>query len=486
MDNFYKNFWEKSSCQKSGICSANPVLNALEASLLNELRQVSFYIVKLKEFGFENISAMEKAILALTVNLSDMNFDEKEFLNLFYSIKALKDEIKKFYVDKYKDLNTGLEILNSSPKNELEKPSLTEIIKKGEDIIKTLYNNLSDEKIRLINLIILASRTTSLNLCKLSDYNIVNPEYYFEVLRFLSLTNNTGTREEKLQRRIREFSKISYKIQDELNFVYSKNYGKRKSVEVKRNVYPGKSILVNGDDLDELYNLLLKTKDSGINIYTGISLLEAYTYPEFLEFKNLKGHFGVNESDYDFSNFKGPIYVTKSSSQRLDTAFRGKFFSTKIVPYDKAVKISKDNLDKLIEEALNSAGFEEYAEGGKIHIHYDLDQIEQILKEDESAKVLITIGEFDSSDKIYEKFKNHKIINFELPDETEGVHFVLNRMNPSNLSIYFSKCSVNSLGNITSLLDKNLEQIYLSECLSMIINPHITDALKFDFGIEFI
>ncbi len=61
MNELFKNLLNKSSCAQNGICSTDPVLNALEAVFINEIRQIAFYIVRLKEFNLTNFDIMKEA-----------------------------------------------------------------------------------------------------------------------------------------------------------------------------------------------------------------------------------------------------------------------------------------------------------------------------------------------------------------------------------------------------------------------------------------
>ena len=61
-------------------------------------------------------------------------------------------------------------------------------------------------------------------------------------------------------------------------------------------------------------------------------MFEGYIYPEFIKFKNLKGAFDSNDTESVFSNFKGPVYLTRNSNLNLDMALRGNIYTTKLIP----------------------------------------------------------------------------------------------------------------------------------------------------------
>ena len=93
-------------------------------------------------------------------------------------------------------------------------------------------------------------------------------------------------------------------------------------------------------------------------------------------------------------------------------------------------------------------------------------------------------GEID--EKIKEKFNSYTIAEFTLPNESRNLHRITKNFNTKNISVLFSKCSINSLDNLISILDKGYNEIYLSSCLALIINPHITESLQKDFNVKLI
>ena len=484
MYDLFKNLLNKAQCQRNGICSTNPVIHALEAVIINEIRQIAFYIVKLHEMNFSNFDIMKRAISALSFNISDIDFNKNALLTFFQNIKNIKNNVKNFYLQKAEELKISYEIISPIFDEKNEETNITSLIKSGENIVREFYNTIKEEKFRLINIIILISRITSLRLVELSIYKETEENYYYEILRLLSLANHKTVREEKLIRRIKEFSKIIYKIQTELDFELEKAYGKRISGKTSTNIYEGHSILISGSDLDELYNLLEKTKEEEINVYINPSMVSAIFYPEFFKYKNFKGIFGVNEVEADFSNFKGPIYTTRNSNLQLDSTIRGTIFTTKLIPKDKTIKIDKTNLKSLIEEAKRLDGFEHFTKGYEIDFKYNKEKIQKLIDENKGKKFLICLGLKETS--IEEKFKDYIFINFLYPYETQGLYYVIEKVEPENLIVYFTECTREIISTIISIIDKKISNIYLSNCSTSNINPHITSSIEKDFNIQII
>lgn len=484
MYNLFKNLLNKTQCQRNGICSTNPVINAIEVVIINEIRQIAFYIVKLHEINYTNLELIKQTVFSLSVNISDIDFNKASLLNFFKNLKEIRKNAQSFYIKKASEMKLSYEVINPVFNEENEDVDLTSLIKSGENIVHNFYNTIKEEKLRLINILILICRVTSVKIIELSNYKEVNESYYFEILRLLSLTNHKTTREEKFKRRIKEFSNIIYDVQNELNFELEKAYGKRENGRSNTNIYEGRSILISGGDLDELYNLLEKTKDEDINIYINPTMISSIFYPKFHEYKNFKGIYGTNEIEFDFSKFKGPIYTTRNSTRALDSAIRGSIYTTKLIQKDKTVKIDKNNLSPLIEEAKKLEGFDSFIKGTDINFEYNLKKVKEIIELNKGKNFLIHLGPKEK--RAEEVFKDYTIIEFIYPYETEGLYFAMNEINNENLSVYFSECAPENVNTIISIINKKLSKIYLSNCMVSSINPHITESLKKDFNIQII
>ena len=484
MHDLFKNLLNRTQCQRNGICSTNPVIHSLEAVIINEIRQIAFYIVKLNEINFTNDEIIKQSVFSLSVNISDINFNKSALISFFKNLKQMRKNVQEFYNKKAHEMNFSYEIINPIFNNENENLTLTNLIQSGENIVKNFYNTIEEEKLRLFNVLILICRVTSIKLVELSNYKKADEKYYYEILRILSLTNTKTIRKEKLIRRIKEFSKIIYDIQNELNKELEKAYGKREKGKTTTNIYEGHSILISGPDLDEFYNLLQKTENEDINVYINPSMISSVFYPEFHKFKNFKGIYGTNEIEFDFSKFKGAIYTTRNSTRALDSAIRGAIYTTKLIPKDKTVKIDKNDLTPLIEEAKKLEGFDAFIKGININFEYDIKGVQNLIDKNKEKDFLIYLGLKEK--EIEEKFQNKIIINFLYPYETEGLYYAIEQINPENLSLYFSECSPEIANTVISVIDKKIANVYISNCMASSVNPHITEALKKDFNVQII
>lgn len=119
--------------------------------------------------------------------------------------------------------------------------------------------------------------------------------------------------------------------------------------DVSIGVEKGKSILVSGQNLKDLENLLEAVKDTDINVYTHNGLIVAHAYPKFAKYKNLKGHFqmSMDSVQYDFTTFKGPVLVIRNFQYLLDKLYRGRLFTTNLIAGKGMTRIEKTILNLL-------------------------------------------------------------------------------------------------------------------------------------------
>ncbi len=484
--NFFSEFSDKSGCINSGMCSVDPSSNALEELLLNEIRQIAFYIVKLADFGIENAKIAEDAVNGLSVIIVNTALRLKDYKALLYKLEEEKKSAKELYLGCCKERRIKYELVEHAieiPKN----VDLTELLKAGESLVIEKQKEFEPKKLDLIELLITFAKTTASNLDKLRRLGYSNDEWNFKILKFLNLTNISSVRIEKLKRKICEFSEVSYKIWEKLTETLEKCYGKRIEAEISLDIKTGKSILASGSDLDELDKLLEATEGYNVNVYTNSTLFMAFSYPHFLKYKNLVGHFGGENAEEDFTKFKGPIFATQSFLQKVDYFRRGTIFTTKIIAPERMIRIKDYDFKPLIQNALDSEGFTEDDETKteKVQLKYDIEKIDKIVENADKKELLVAVGSY-KKEKIAERFAGNEIIELESPVEIQLLIRILNKANCDNLSIVFTHCGPNTINILFSTLYMDPKKIYFAKCPNTLISPHVIRAMSEEFDVEMI
>lgn len=482
MPNFFNN--PKDTCSGTNMCSIDPSTYAIEELLLNEIKQIAFYAVKLKKFEPVKNEILAHTIRALSVMFINTALRFCDYRRLLLETEENKLALKTAYLNCCKTNRIKYEIIEEG---EIKKPvTLSNCLKAGEKLVSLKQKTYSKELFGLGELITFFAKSTAINLEKLRAYGFSDPETDFEVLKFLNHTNYRDTSEKKLVRKVREFAPVSYTIIQILNSKIETRFGKRFEGEIPRELRQGHGILVSGSDLDELEKLLEALKESDINVYTNSSLYKAFQYPKFKEFPNLKAHIGEGNAETDFLNFKGPIFITKNFLQKIDYVRRGFIFTTKIISPEKSVKIKNGDFSKLIETANSLPAFnsDDIKQEAPVCFKYDKDKI---LTELNSAKgkVFAVFGSYNK-EEVYKDMTKLPVIKVDSPIDTELASFIVENKAPEELEILFTHCSVTSINFLLSIISRKIGKIRLVKCQNAIINPHITTALAANFGVELV
>lgn len=489
MYNFFKNIAEKNSCTLMGACSIHPSINALHQILLNEIRMISSYLVKLKEFKINNVEAEKLAIEGLSIFLINTSYNQKKYLEYVKNLFQAKSQIKEKYIKYCKENSLPCELIQDSFEFS-EKTTITDLINYAQSNFSNIQKNADKTKLRLFELITLFSRLCAIEVTKIKKLKKECNNFDFEILRFFALTNAFSIRNEKIIRRIYEFSDFSLKIAIKLAEIYQEKYGTKESANTKSSLLNGKCILVSGDDLDEL-EIFLKTVDEmgikeKINVYTHGPLFLAHFYPYFKKNNNLKGHFGADNAEYDFSVFQGAILITQNFIQKIDSLYRGEIFSNKLISFARVVDIEKENYVPVVEAALKLEGCKQSKESTSIKINYDRQKIKKFIDEANVEEIVVISGLLDGKDEIMD-YKGKKVVKISCPLEGDILLESIEKLKEKNIKItvFLAQCNLVNLGVLLMLLNQDID-LNIATCPHVLINPHVIESLKEDFKVKII
>lgn len=479
MYDYFKNIAEKNSCNSGGVCSIHPSVNSLYNVILSEVSKISFYLVKLNSFNMKNDSIASFCTEVLSVFLINTSFNHSKYFSLILKLNETKKEIKEKYLQYCKHNNFPCEIINENFEI-TQNTTISELIEHSENIIATRQKSCNKEKLDLFELITLMAKSSAVNVVKIKKFIPEFNEYDYEILRFFALTTGFSLRVEKLNRRILEFSKIAFKIKYALEAALEEKYGKKETAEINFNLLKGHSILVSGDDFNELEEVLktlekINPKEE-INVYTNGSLFSANFYPYFKNNKYLKGHWGTDNAEYDFSTFKGAILITQNFVQKIDSLYRGEIFSNKLISFAKVSDIENNDYIPLIETSLKLDNID--GDSLKIKkIEYDENKLN--VSKDE---IVIICGRKKETKK--EDKESAIIINCPLESKIL-LDKVKNLKQEEKITIFFSECTLENLSMLFILIGFKID-IYFVNCSNVLINPHVVGALKENFNLKII
>ncbi len=136
-------------------------------------------------------------------------------------------------------------------------------------------------------------------------------EEFIEEALFATMTNVNFSIESLLGYVLR-CGEMNLKVMQMLNDGHIEKFGQPGPVEIQEGLQEGPGILITGHDLMDLYDLLVQTEGTGVNVYTHGEMMPGHMYPEIRKFAHLKGHYGGawQLQRKEFEAFDGPVIAT--------------------------------------------------------------------------------------------------------------------------------------------------------------------------------
>lgn len=513
VDMFYNSNYDFNNCISMGACSVSPNISSMQELMQVILRQIAYYISKLKEFNVEKEDISYNLILEIAYGDAVKDLSEAQILNAFSKEYNNLVHVRKDYLKLCKE--KGLvcadlkHLIKLSPKT-----SLSEILKMGDREFLQKYKKVRSNQKYFSEILYLIMKSVCSNIILLKDFGEIDNNSVSMVIEALNLFNNSRINTDTMKKMAEILSTCDIELLRKINDLRIEKYGHIEKTVVSHSTQKGKAILVSGSNLHDLDLLLNAVKGSDIAVYTNGNLLIAHAFPYFKRFKNLKGHFGTGtvSTILDFATFPGAILLTKNESQNIEYLYRGRLFTTDKIAPKGVVKIVGSDFSELISSALQAKGFAKGQKREPQIVGYDsleLDlQINKIFEKNPERIYIIGLSNLSVFQKDYfNKFysligENDVAITFSynpnlenafaynLGDDYSLLYDVLHKIfdkipvSSSKLMFFLTKCDINSLSNIINLKNNGAKQIFLSDCPPTVVNPAVLRAFAKFFEIK--
>lgn len=497
--------FEYNDCVSRGACSVSPNISSMQEIMFILLRQISYYILKLKNFGIEKENIIYDIMFQLAFIDSLKDFSEAQILNLFSKQYVNLVKTRKEYLKICKENNTTCEDLKNLLKFSA-KTNLSSILKRGDREFIQKYKRLGLNHKYYSEILSAVIKSVSVNWVNLHDYGVYSKFASDSILDALNLFNASRVSPQKIKLYIDELAKYDIELLKQINKIQIDKFGNIERVSVSTSTSPGKAVMVSGSNLNDLKTLLDALKNEKIDVYTNGNLLIAHAFQLFREYKNLKGHFGsgVLNTILDFATFPGAILLTRNESQNVEYLYRGRLFTTDEVTPKGVVKIENNDFSSLISSAMQAKGFAKGQERKPEIAGYNENELNNQLNNiiEKNPDKIFVIGPSHLSVSQVDYFKkffcsmpeNTFAISFAYDPQKENVlhinigndyallYSVLNTIfqkipvNSDKFAFFLTKCDVNSLSNIINLKNNGAKEIFLSDCPPLVINPAVLKA----------
>lgn len=501
-----------------GICSVNPTLNSLQEIVLLHLKELSFYLLKLKEFGVTNDKIKEFFIDTMLSLISNIDYNQEQFHEIISKLDNFIGESKILYKNFCEKNNMDIESLKTYFKHSNEF-SLSTAIRKGEKYFLKKTHSFTQTQKDLFDIMLFLVKSTCIKLSELQKLGKDNEEAYYAILKMLNAMNYNEFDEEQAKNEIKEFIHAYYDIVVEVFHRQVELYGNLTPTKVSFSSVPGKAILVSGSDLNKLDRILKVVEGTKIDVYThGVDMLMAHAFPRFQSDSNLKGHFGsgIDSSLIDFAEFPGAILMTKVTLQKAEYLYRGRLFTLDPIAAPGVVKIKDYNFEPLIKSALDAKGFTTGKQKEPVLVGFNEDEvikkidfiIEKMLSGEIKHLYIVGLLNFPNSNKQYfMKFfellpKDCFAISLCCPINRDNIYHpnafydysliykILKHikqnipLDEAKMTIFLTKCDKHTIANLLYLKELGIKNIYMCKCPTSLINPLLMQTLQDIFVIK--
>ncbi len=501
----------------SGVFSFDPYFSAVKEMLVSELREVVFYIEKLKELNFDMTEYTDKVIEFVSVLIVNLDFRRESFFVIVEDLYNNKSDLQNTYINICTDRGIKPESIAGEMTDLSNKESIIKALNEHEKNINLKGVSLGINKKNLYEIMINLVLNACNCLIELKNYGEDFKEAKEEVLKLFNSSNFTSSDENEWIKKIKEFSAWNYKITKKLYDKINERFGPAIKTEVPFIIKEGKAILVSGSSFLDLEKILIASQGKNINVYTHHNLISAFRYSKLNKYKNLVGHYQRLNNNFplDFASFPGPIFITRNSAPKIEV-IRGQIYTEAKYPAFGIAKIENNDFTSLIDYALNSDGFKENTVINTISIGMDEENLKnkiwQIVNKFQTNQIkhIAIIGIIDKFAKTNDYI--NKFLD-EIPDDLYVISFAydidkenvwcanpyydfpmlykildllqtgINNIN-ENISIFLTDCAVNTLSQIFNLKHLGIKNIFLGTCCPNIMNPVLFDGLKNLFGIK--
>lgn len=506
------NNFEYNDCIARGACSISPNISSMQEVMFILLRQIAYYLTKLREFGIEKNDIVKDLITEIALIDAAKDFSEAQILDSFSKQYINLVKARKEYLKICKDNNVQCDDLKNLIKLS-PKTSLSSILKKGDKAFIHKYKKFNLDKKYAAEILSSVIKSVCVNLVSLYELDKSCNDAVNEVLKGLSLFNLNSVTKDKMKLITEALAKCDVQLLDIINKFRVERYGNIEETSVSYSTRPNKAIMVSGSNLEDLRLILEATADKDIDVYTNGNLIIAHAFPYFKNSKNLIGHFGTGTFNtiLDFATFPGAILLTKNEAQNIEYLYRGRLFTTDDITPKGVVKLQYNNLTPLIESAKQAKGFAKGQQRNAVTVGYyenifnaAIDKIVNI-----NPDKLFIIGHSDLTIHQKDYFKKffslmpancyaisfsynpnlENVLAINLGNDYSLIYEALDKIfkkipiSSDKLVFFVTKCDVNSLSNIINLKKNGVKNIFLSDCQPTVINPSILKEFNKMFGI---
>ncbi len=343
-------------CDKIGVCGKQPEVSNLQDLLVYALQGLSIVAVQARKAGITDEEANSFTCKALFSTLTNVNFDQKYFLDEITRAVKIRERLKS----KIDGKAVSSPVVEFQPAGDIEGllsqaegVGLSAVPGENEDI-RSLKHTL------LFGMKGVAAYADHARILGQQDEAVYG--FLHEGLASLS-RNELGVSD--LIGLVLKCGEVNLRAMELLDAGNTGAYGHPVPTAVPLGHRKGKAILVSGHDLADLEAILKQSEGKGIYVYTHGEMLPTHGYPGLKKYPHFYGHYGTawQNQQKEFPGFPGSILMTTNCIQKPGPVYSDNLFTSGCVGWPGVSHIENRDFSPVIEKALALPGFSEDSNG---------------------------------------------------------------------------------------------------------------------------
>lgn len=354
--------------EHNGVCGKSPQTAALQDLLVHQLTGIAQYATAAKKITSDAVdSTINKFLLQkMFSTLTNVNFDQTAFESYLAEGEGVKARAKALY--QKTATAAGSKVLAFATEDDFD--------------ISKLLGNRDSLKLAGRSVGVLSRKAEIGNddlwgLGEMCLYGLKGMMAYSEHARQLGanvdevvafaaevMATLATTKDRSLEEMLAlnlKVGEMNLKAMAALDAGHTSTFGNPEPTTVSTSAVVGKCMLISGHDIHDLVEVLERTKDKNINVYTHGELLPANSYPALKKYKHLIGNWGGawQSQRVEFSRFPGAILMTSNCIVEPQKMYRERIFTRNFVGWEGIRNIGEDwaGFDAVIDAALGAPGF---------------------------------------------------------------------------------------------------------------------------------
>lgn len=345
-------------CVLFGVCGKSASVAALQDLLIYQLEGMAFYANEAIQQGIAIPSGVKKFVIdTLFSTLTNVNFDEKDFIAFLKESQPIKEQLRKIAGEVKGEIPAAARF--NLPEADPAIMSYARLIS-----IRP-YAGKNDDLQSLKDTLLYGLKGMAAYAHHAWVLNYLDDEVNNWLFKGLSAMVDDRLTVEDVLGLMMEFGQVNLRCMELLDAANTDTFGHPEPTQVRITRKKGPFIVVSGHDLYDLKQLLEQTQGKGINIYTHGEMLPANAYPELKKYPHLVGNFGSawQNQQREFDHLPGAILMTTNCIQKPRDSYRDRIFTTSVVGWPEMTHIDevdgKKDFTPLIEKALELGGWTE-------------------------------------------------------------------------------------------------------------------------------